>query len=200
MKNRFTKALFCAAAAFLSAFLAPLGAFIEWRNPSFEGEPERSKCPVSWVEAAPGSTPDIQPGAWGVQSPSAKDGRTYLGLIAREDGSRESIGQVLPEKLKAGKCYRFSVWVAHASSYTGYDLPLRLRVLGGSSSGSLEQTLAASQAVSSEKWTEFTVRFTAKSDISFIAFEADYAPGALKFYKGNILLDHLSPIERCERA
>ncbi len=204
MKIRFSKTvlLFLAPAffAFEKAEKRPAEPPIEWRNPSFEGSPERSKCPLGWIEIAPDSTPDIQPGAWNVQSPSAKDGLTYIGLIAREDGTAEDIGQVLPEKLLAGKCYRFSVWVARSAKYSGYDLPLRLRVWGGGSSGQKTQVLATSGPVSSEKWTEFKVQFTAKKDILFIAFEADFAPGTLRFYKGNILIDQLSPIEKCERA
>lgn len=173
---------------------------ILFENPSFEGSPASSTCPSGWVSGSPGSTPDIQPGAWEVQSPDAHDGHTYIGLIAREDGTREDIGQMLSRPLAAGKCYIFSVWLAHANGYAGHRQPLRLRVWGGATKGAKTQLLATSDLIDSKNWEEAKFQFTPAADIRFICFEADYAPGTLFKYKGNILLDHLSSIIKCDRA
>lgn len=173
---------------------------ILFENPSFEGSPEQSACPPGWAGSGPNNTPDTQPGAFGVQSPDAKDGLTYIGLVAREDGSRESIGQQIPQKLAAGKCYIFSVWLAKADDYSGYSMPIRLKVRGGSDKNHCTQTLGQSGLIDKKDWQEVHFQFTAESDIRYIIFEAEYAPGAMFKYKGNILLDNLSPIIRCDRA
>ena len=196
MKNTFSILPIFFAVALFRAGDPP----ILFENSSFEGKPKPNACPKNWSSYAPNSTPDIQPGAWQVASPAAHDGDTYIGLIAREDGSCEDIGQPLAQPLKAGKCYIFSIWLAHATHYAGYSMPLRINVWGGATAGAKTQLLGASGGVENEVWQEVKFQFTPAADIRFITFEADYAPGTMFKYKGNILLDHLSPIIKCDRA
>ena len=168
------------------------------KNPSFEDYPRASACPESWASYTPGSTPDIMPGAWGVQA-VPHDGKTCVALVTREDGTREDISQRLPETLKSGTCYTFSIYLAHSPDYVGYNHPTRLRIWG-SAGKSKQQLLASSALVDHQNWKEYKFQFVPNHDMQYITFEAYFAPGSLFHYRGNILLDICSPIERCDRA
>ena len=170
---------------------------IPFRNPSFEDKPGKSVSPKEWNWKSQGSTPDIMPGAWGLKL-AAKDGKTCLGLVSREDGTVEDIGQQLDKPLKGGICYKFSIQLSHAERYVGYNMPVRLRVWGGN--GHKAQLLASSGLVNHQEWRQYNFQFVPDSDLNTIIFEAYYAPGVTFRYKGNILLDQCSPIERCDRA
>jgi hypothetical protein len=168
-------------------------------NPSFEDKPRASASPVGWYSGVPGSTPDILPGAWGLNLP-AQDGKTCLGLVTRSDNSAESISQELPAVLKSGECYKFEIWLAHAEQYVGFNKPCRIRVWGSGSKTDKGQLLTSSPLVSHSDWRLYKLRFTTSSEIRFITLEAWYGPGVTFQYNGNILLDNCSPIELCERA
>ena len=107
-----------------------LQAQIYLNNASFEGEPQDATVPVGWFPCARGTTPDILPGPWGVTTESS-DGDTYVGLITREDGTWESIGQRLKSPVKPRECYTFTLDLAHSDTYSGYNNPLKLRIWGG---------------------------------------------------------------------
>jgi len=168
-------------------------------NPSFEDKPRASASPVGWYSGVPGSTPDILPGAWGLNLP-AQEGKTCLGLVTRSDNSAESISQELPAVLKSGECYKFEIWLAHAEQYVGFNKPCRIRVWGSGSKTDKGQLLTSSPLVSHSDWRLYKLRFTTSSEIRFITLEAWYGPGVTFQYNGNILLDNCSPIELCERA
>lgn len=177
----------------------PSGTLIPFRNPSFEDTPRASASPAGWQSFTGGSTPDILPGAWGVEV-TPQDGRSCIGLITREDGSSEDVCQGLGETLKGGFCYKFSVYLAHAPKYVGYNHPVRIRVWGGSKRGGKELLLASSPLIDHADWRNYKFQFIPNSDIRYITFEAYFAPGASFKYKGNILLDSCSAIEKCNRA
>lgn len=168
-------------------------------NPSFEDKPRASASPVGWYSGVPGSTPDILPGAWGLNLP-AQEGKTCLGLVTRSDNSSETISQELPAVLKSGECYKFEIWLAHAEQYVGFNKPCRIRVWGSGSKTDKGQLLTSSPLVSHSDWRLYKLRFTTSSEIRFITLEAWYGPGVTFQYNGNILLDNCSPIELCERA
>lgn len=168
-------------------------------NPSFEDTPRASASPKGWYSSVPGSTPDILPGAWGLNLP-AQDGKTCLGLVTRNDNSSETISQELPTVLKSGECYKFEIWLAHAEQYVGFNKPCRIRVWGSSNKMEKGQLLTSSPLVSHSDWRLYKLRFSTSSEIRFITLEAWYGPGVTFQYNGNILLDNCSPIELCERA
>ena len=168
------------------------------QNPSFEDTPRASACPWGWASYTPGCTPDIMPGAWGVQA-KAQNGNTCVALVTRDDGSREDIAQQLPQTLKAGTCYTFTIYLAHSPDYVGYNHPARLRVWGGAGRGK-EQLLTSSPLVDHSDWKEYKFQFVPDHDIRYLTLEAYFAPGSMFYYRGNILLDNCSPIERCDRA
>lgn len=185
--------------SWFSAKQSQPGQFINFPNPSFEGQPGEGKTPGGWKSNTPGSTPDIFPGAWGLKF-EAQHGSTCLGLVVRDDGTSENITAQLPEKLKAGVCYTFSIQLRHAEKYVGFNNPARLRVWGGASKTGKEMLLASTQLVDNQEWKQFKLQFVPTKDVEFITLEAYFAPGALFHYKGNVLLDNCSSIERCDRA
>ncbi len=171
---------------------------IHLQNPSFEDFPRASACPEGWASYTLDSTPDIMPGAWGVQA-APHDGNSCVALVTREDGTREDIAQRLPQALKSGTCYTFKIFLAHAPDYVGYNHPTRLRIWG-SAGKNKQQLLASSALIDHTGWKEYKFQFVPNHEMRYITFEAYYAPGALFHYRGNILLDNCSPIERCDRA
>lgn len=173
---------------------------IYFQNPSFEGTPDTGKSPKGWYAGHPGSTPDILPGAWEILSPAAQDGSTYVGLIVREDGTREDIRQSMSEPLSAGQCYAFSMYLAHAPKYVGYNKPTRLRIWGSAEKGGPSQLLATSPLIDHTDWRVYKFELSPTSTIKHLIFEADFAPGVVFKYRGNLLLDNCSVLEKCVRA
>ncbi|MEQ1745997.1 MAG: hypothetical protein ABMA02_11255 [Saprospiraceae bacterium] len=171
---------------------------IHLQNPSFEDRPQASHCPSGWVSFTLGSTPDIMPGAWGVHV-RPQDGLSCMALVVREDGTREDVSQRLPQSLQPGVCYTIVMHLTHSKEYVGYNLPARLRIWGGSEREK-RQMLATSGLIDHEDWKEYKFQFVPNHEMRYITFEAFYAPGSLRKYRGNILLDNCSPIERCDRA
>jgi len=179
--------------------LQPEQKKISFVNPSFEDQPRASASPAGWNSHTPGSTPDIMPGAWGIPF-APQDGKTCIGLVTRDDGTREDVGQTLTIPLQSGSCYAFSIWLAHSGKYVGYDAPIRLRVWGGATAGAKTVLLASSPLINHSDWRQYKLLFTTKQQIRHITLEAYFGPGMLKAYKGNILLDNCSAIEKCDRA
>ncbi len=183
--------------------VAPAGkppASIAFRNPSFEDpKPRASASPPEWESRTPGSTPDILPGAWNLAFP-AHEGATCVGLVTREDGTSEDIGQLLSQPLQRGKCYTFSMFLSHGSRYVGYNQPCRIRIWGGSAKGGKQELLTSSPLVDHADWREYRFQFVPSNEVRYITFEAWYAPGVFVKYRGNILLDQCSVIENCDRA
>lgn len=169
------------------------------RNPSFEDKPGHSKSPKGWHSDTPGSTPDILPGAFGINF-AAQDGKTCVGLVTREDGTTEDIAQGLPQSLKSDTCYTFTIYLAKAPKYVGYNNPVRLRIWGGASRGKKEMLLESSPLIDHSEWKQYKFQFVPPRDMRFITFEAWYGPGITFKYKGNILMDNCSAIEKCDRA
>jgi hypothetical protein len=168
------------------------------RNGSFEDAPGHSKIPKGW-QSSPGSTPDIQPGAWGIQV-APQDGSSCVGLVTRDDGTSEDIGQALTETLQGGVCYALTIYLSHASNYVGYNHPVRLRVWGGQGRGKKEILLTSSPLIDHSDWRSYKLQFIPASNVKYIIFEAYFGPGTTFKYKGNILLDNCSAIEKCDRA
>ncbi len=168
-------------------------------NPSFESKPGNAAIPDKWVTCVPGSTPDILPGVWGVNK-APQDGMSYLGLITRENGSKESIGQRLSKPLEANTCYTFSVYLARSETYVGYNLPLRLKIWGSKEYCGKDQLLVSTKAIKHTNWEQYEFQIYTKAKVHFLLLEACLAPGVTIPYRGNILIDELSPIKPCFKA
>jgi hypothetical protein len=179
--------------------ISDLSGQIYFDNASFEGNPEDATMPTGWHRCADGTTPDLLPGPWGVIK-EAYDGDTYLGLISRENGTWESIEQRISEPMKRGECYQFSLMLSYTKKYAGYNRPLKLRIWGSSAKCGRNQLLAETRFIKHLDWRKYEFDFYPKNDINYIIFEAYFADGVYISYKGNILIDDLSKIKKCDRA
>ena len=168
------------------------------QNSSFEDEPADATMPQGWFACQDATTPDILPGYWGVYS-EASEGDTYVGLITRGNGTFESIGQRIPQKLEKGICYELSVDLAHSDNYSGYNKPIKLRIWLGDKKCKRDQMIFESKTITSEEWETFKIEFNAESNSRYIFFEAYYNYSSFN-HKGNILIDNVTPIEDCSRV
>jgi outer membrane protein OmpA-like peptidoglycan-associated protein len=185
------------------------------KNPSFEDTPKRGTNEFwsgikNWTDCAPihgfrGETPpDIHPNGWWENDLPASDGKTYLGMVTRDNDTYESVSQRLDEELKAGKCYTFVINLARAPRYisltrtTGveanYNTPVVLRIWGGSTLCQEMELLGESAPVSNSSWQIFNFDFKPKSNIRYITFSAFYKTPTLFPYNGNLLIDGGSAI------
>ncbi|MBP6183827.1 MAG: hypothetical protein KA479_02735 [Saprospiraceae bacterium] len=153
----------------------------------------------AWGAWGTGATPDILPGQWSI-SKLPKEGKSYVGLIIREDGTKEGIVQKLDHQLEAGQCYYLSLALAHLPDYAGFKLPGSIRLKGRLGNNGKVFDLAMSPLITHEQWVYYTLEFTPSSTVDQVIIQASYAPGVTKPYRGNILIDHLSSFSRCLRA
>ncbi len=164
-------------------------------NPSFEDTPADATMPSGWWLVEPGTTPDILPGYWGVYE-DASEGDTFIGLITRDDGSFEAIGQRLPYTLNQDVCYQFNLDLAHSEEYVGYNTPIYLRVYIGKSKKKRGQLIYTSPLLESEDWMTESIQFIPSANSRYLIIEA-YSPQPTP---GNLLLDNISTINKCNRA
>lgn len=175
-------------------------AQIPFQNPSFEGdEPQDATVPAGWFPCEEGTTPDILPGVWGVHTEPA-EGETFVGLITRMDGTWESIGQRTGEPLLARECYLIELDLAHSNTYAGYNKPIKLRIWGGRQKCGKDQLLGETDFIRHTDWETYKFQFFPKTTINYIILEAFYTEGSNFSYKGNVLIDNVRAIKRCERA
>lgn len=177
--------------------IARIEAQVFLRNASFEGEPQEATMPDHWYACEKGTTPDIMPGVWGVDQEPA-EGETYMGIITREDGTWESIGQKLSGPLEKNYCYTFSMHLAHSRAYYGYNMPIKLRIWGGTRKCLKHQLLDETEFVSHTDWRKYDFSFTVKKSYRYIIIEAAAPDGVYFGYKGNILVDNISTINYCK--
>lgn len=168
------------------------------QNPSFEDQPQDATTPTDWHPCNPGTTPDILPGFWGVET-EPSDGETYVGLITRPDGSTESIGQRLSIPLKKGECYQMVMDLAHSYTYAGYNEPIKLRVWGGRRLCDKGQLLFETEFIKNEDWKTFQFKFVVKEEVNYLILEAFYSESN-STRRGNVLIDNIRPLKTCPRA
>lgn len=171
---------------------------ITLKNPSFEDEPADATVPMGWLPCERGSTPDILPGFWGVYE-EASEGETFVGLISRENGTWESIGQRFSQILETEMCYKMSVDLSKSENYTGYDNPLKLRIWIGNGKCDKDQLIFESPLIDNSDWKTFDFEFIPESRSKYIILEAFHSEGKFS-YKGNILIDNVSNLKVCSKA
>lgn len=186
---------------------------IRLTNPSFEGNPGEGgnigRLPDGWYDCGfPGETPpDVHPkdgpGAFEVTK-EAFHGKTYLGLVVRDNDTWEMVSQRLSSSLQAGKCYEFSMSLARSEIYLSpskansekmnYATPVKLRIWGGSGYCNRLELLAESALVVNARWLGYNFRFEPKQTHTYIVFEAFYKTPTPFPYNGNLLMDNASDI------
>ena len=98
-------------------------------NPSFEGTPAAGKYTDNfnlggWFDCAPyyfrGQTPpDVQQGSseFFEVTTMAQEGKTYLGMVVRQNETWELVSQRLVFPLEKGNCYAFDINLARSETY-----------------------------------------------------------------------------------
>ncbi len=192
---------------------------VRLKNGSFEDYPRqggidnfgrRTKPPSAWYDCGaiqfPNHTPpDIHRGGtsfWDNEI-TTFDGKTYLTMVVREDDSYESISQNLTGTLKAGNCYKFSIYLAQSPTYLSqtknsgdvrhnFTEPAVMRLWGGKVTCGQSQLLAESDPVNHAEWQEYTFTIQPNSDYKAITLEAFYKTPVMFGYNGHICLDNAS--------
>lgn len=182
----------------LSVCLCIDGVAQQLSNPSMEGEPIDATMPDGWHSCQEGTTPDILPGPWGVET-LPYDGHTYVGLITRNNATWEAIGQQFADPLKANACYRMSLAAAHSETYAGYNTGGRLRVWLGNEKCGRDQLILDVENLLHTEWKPYQIRFTPNTTCKYIIIES-YHPEGMKDVKGNILIDKIRWPILCERT
>ena len=180
---------------------------IDLINPSFEQLNNQSEA-IGWGSYDfDKETPlNIQPGLFGCKL-FAQQGKTYMGMIARDNGTYESIRQVLTKPLKAGVCYRMSVFLAKSSTYeslsrtTGmaanYIRPLKLTVWGTEAKTRdilplPDDWLTETLPIHNDQWRKYTFYIQPPKDVYVLVFTVNHVVD--KPYNGNLLIDNISPV------
>lgn len=182
---------------------------IDLLNASFE-KADKTGEPNGWENCnfSQSLPPNLQPGSFGCQL-LAQQGKFYIGMVARENGSFEAIRHNLLKPLKAGVCYRMSVYLAKSAIYnsknpvtgadTNYIRPLKLTIWGMAGKNepkctiTPEDWLAESLPIHNDGWRKYTFYIQPPKDIHTLVFSANHV--VLKPYNGNLLLDNISSIE-----
>lgn len=181
-------------------------------NPSFEDIPGPGRTPRAWTDCGhhQESPPDIQPyGGFNVTRP-AKHGRTYLGLVGRDNNTWEAVAQRLTEPMAQGTCYKFSLQACKSPIYlsptrknqtrpTNFKDGMVLRIWGGNATcDRLELLDEIKEPINHFDWRLYNFEFTPKAAYSYLTIEAYYKTPVLAPYNGNVLIDHASEIFSCE--
>jgi len=182
---------------------------IKLDNPSFEGIPGPGQAPDGWIncgyneESASDILPGIQNRFFGV-STKAYDGDTYVGMVVRNNDTRESVGQLLDSSLQKDSTYRFRVFLAHSDRYetiskrtnnpTDYINPATVRLWGGKGECSKEQLLGETEIINHFQWYEYTFEFKPEAEWDFMLIEAYYSHRKKQPYNGHVLVDFCSEI------
>ncbi len=171
---------------------------VKLSNMSFEDTPSDATTPRGWFVCEDYTTPDILPGFWGVYN-EPSHGSTYMGIITRQDGTFESIGQKLSETLDADLCYRFNIDLAHSKTYAGFNRPIKLRIWIGDKKCRRSQLILETDFIKHTDWRTYPVSFTPNKESDYIIIEAYYQDGSFS-YKGNILVDKMTIIQKCDKV
>ena len=194
---------------------------IRFTNPSFESVPrlgntETKQATIAdWTDCGlrrfpAESPPDIHPGNFWMNNVGPADGKTYIGMVVRDNDSWEGVGQRLSGSLKAGNCYKMTASLARSNQYISqsrlhmsgesinYTTPTVLRIWGGNGSCEDKELLGESPGIAHEEWRTYEFSFQPTRNYAYIMIEAFYKTPVLIPYNGHILVDNLSHIYRIE--
>jgi outer membrane protein OmpA-like peptidoglycan-associated protein len=180
---------------------------IKLENPSFEDTPQAGRAPKGWNDCGfPDETPpDVQPNAQFQVSKVAQHGKTYLGLVVRDNGTWEYLTQSLSSPLLQGQLYKFSLNLCKSTLYvskskkTGKlanytEKPVIVRVWGGDAPCARTMLLAETDPVENEDWQLYKFQFQPQATYHYITIAAFHKLPTILPYNGNVLIDNASDI------
>jgi outer membrane protein OmpA-like peptidoglycan-associated protein len=152
--------------------------------------------------------PDIHPGNFWENNTPPSDGRTYVGMVVRDNETQESIAQRLSAPLKVGKCYKFTIDLSRSEKYISqsrtttktqnYNTPAVLRIWGGNGNCDEKQLLGESAGVNHADWRTYQFKVKPNAAFTHIMLEAYYKTPVIIPYSGHILLDNLSDFDEMD--
>ena len=203
---------------FLAINLSSQDAF-EIRNPSFEGKQARGTVLrsefesniQSWydtqIQDKKQSAPDIhahaEPHIWEVTA-APSDGNTFLGMVARNDGSYEMIAQELTVPVSQMKCYSFSIdlmksqtlksGLNHVVETKNFTSDLKLLILGGNDGFVPDEVLHTSESVGHHDWKTYHISFRPTQQYKNLFLQVRCADSSFDDCLGNLLLDNIKDV------
>ncbi len=160
-------------------------------NPSFEGIPGPNFPPPGWVVCNTAtSTPDVQPGSFGVYLPPS-NGNTYLGMTTRDDGTWEDVQSTLMNPLSQDSCYHFQIDLAFQQDVSTYIMsPVVLKIYGANVMCNKSNLLWQSPAISNTDWLTYDFYIQQQAyDITNLVMEVYYVSSFP--YWGYMLMDNI---------
>jgi hypothetical protein len=192
--------------AFLTSIYGQKPVIIMLENPSFEDDTAFSHTPEGWLDCgfAGESPPDVQPNSvFGVIKPAFHDS-TYLGMVVRDNGTWEAVGQRLKSPLLKNIKYSFSIYACQSEFYLSksrvtekdinYIVPALIKIWGGNAECEAKELLAQSGGINFKEWKELAFTLSPKQTYRYLLIEAFYIRVSKNAYNGNVLLDNASAI------
>ena len=185
--------------------LAAQSTVIQLSNPSFEDVPGPGRPPLGWYFCGPPeeTPPDVQPVELLGVSQKAVHGKTYAGLVVRDNETQETLGQMLPQPLRAGNCYLLRVYASMSETFSSvsrqthepaeFSGPVKLQIWGGNQHSDQKFLLAETEPVTEQFWQIFHVFFNPPDHCDQLFLTAAFIEAAAP-YNGHLLIDNLSPI------
>jgi len=136
-------------------------------NGSFEGTPVTGVPPEGWSACHYYSTPDTQPGSWGVTQ-SASNGSTYISLVTRGSetetpNTTENVQTQLLKTMLKGNEYHLDIDLAYSEVFQwgiySYTNPAKLQVFGGVNSCDKKELLWESQPINHTEWKTYRLNY-----------------------------------------
>jgi len=202
--NSFIYAIICSS-ILLFNHLTPQSK-IEFTNPSLEGDVAYSSTPKGWTTCNKGmnSPPDIHNGTrlvWkNTQKPAS--GKSYVGLVLRQDGVVEHIGTELPSKLMQDQHYAFTLKLSIPETFKGklrnnqvieFTDPVALEVWGSNSDCEFGELLHTTDVIHDTEWKKHKIHLNPKeNDYDWIHLIPRYIND--EPYNAALLVDGLSAI------
>lgn len=174
-------------------------------NPSFEDKAPAIKAPQGWFDAGfdGESPPDIQPGFFGCTQPPLH-GESYLGLVTRDNGTWERVGQKLSSPLLKDSLYTFSTCLSVSAEYkslsrvserlTNYKGPVVLRIWAVNPEERTAELLAESPEITNAQWVRYIFHLLpVRNDADILLLEVYYA-SERQASNGHLLMDNCSDL------
>ncbi len=190
---------------FFPVFLLAQNDVVYIENPSFEGRASHSTVAPDWEYCTfPDETPpDTQPGAFGVELP-ALDGKTYLGMVTRDNGTYESVIPTLSSPIQAGVCYEWIIHIRQSEKYSSisrttskedvFEDAVNLVLLGSEKKPcKADVPLIIVKEIQGERnWKKVKLRFKSDKELKHLILAV--FPSNNEKSNGHLLLDHFYPI------
>jgi len=130
------------------------------------------------------------------------DGSWYTGLVVRDDGSFEVLGQKLKNRLVANKKYLVSLYLCTSTKMTSFSplsngqevsfgKALNVRISIGNSY-KMSRIILETGAVTNEEWMEYTFEIQPDVDVKCFWIESAHLTGYEGAYNGNVFVDMVS--------